>query len=59
MLGATESSEKQNCGGLSNRASTFIIDREGIIRFESRSQRNLGRPPVGHVLKTIDGFKKR
>jgi hypothetical protein len=45
--------------GLSNRASTFIIDREGIIRFESLSQRNFDRPPVDQLLKAIDGFKKR
>jgi hypothetical protein len=45
--------------GLSNRATTFIIDREGIIRSEARSQRNFDRPPVDQLLKTIDGLEKR
>ena len=39
--------------------TTFIIDREGIIRFEARSQRNFDRPPVDQLLQTIDGLEKR
>ncbi len=53
--------------GLSNRATTFIIDRDGVIRFDSRGKRfeahegklNFDRPPVDLLLETIDGFNKR
>jgi hypothetical protein len=53
--------------GLSNRATTLIIDRDGIIRFDSRGKRfeahegklNFDRPPVDLLLKTIDGLKKK
>jgi hypothetical protein len=45
--------------GLSNEARTFIIDREGVIRFAAKDgDANSGRPSVDQVLKTIDGFKK-
>jgi peroxiredoxin len=39
--------------------STFIIDREGIIRFEYRGKGSFDRPPLDRLLKTIDGFPKR
>jgi alkyl hydroperoxide reductase subunit AhpC len=39
--------------------TTFIIDREGIIRFEYRGKGSFDRPPLDRLLKTIDGFKKR
>jgi alkyl hydroperoxide reductase subunit AhpC len=39
---------------------TFIIDREGIIRFASKDgNANSGRPSVDQVLKAIDGFKEK
>ena len=39
--------------------TTFIIDREGIIRFECRGKGSFDRPPVDRLLETIDGFKRR
>ena len=39
--------------------TTFIIDPEGIIRFEYRGKGSFDRPPVDRLLETIDGFKKR
>jgi hypothetical protein len=39
--------------------TTFIIDREGIIRFEYRGKGSFDRPSMDRLLKTIDGFKKR
>jgi hypothetical protein len=45
--------------GLSNRATTFIIDREGIIRLRYEGKGNFDRPPPDRLLKTIDDFKKR
>jgi alkyl hydroperoxide reductase subunit AhpC len=51
--------------GLRNRAATFVIDREGIIRVDSRGDKRFevikgnpipGRPPVDVLLRTIDGF---
>lgn len=41
------------------RPTTFIIDREGIIRFEYRGKGSFDRPPVDRLLETIDGFKRR
>jgi hypothetical protein len=43
--------------GLSNGATTFIINREGVIRLEHRAKGNFDRPTVDKLLKTIDGFK--
>ena len=46
--------------GLTNRPSTFIIDREGIIRFEYRERTGtFDRPPVDRLLKAIDGLEQR
>jgi len=45
--------------GLSNVATTFIIDRDGIIRFKYRGKGNFDRPPVDRLLKTIDGVEKK
>ena len=39
--------------------TTFVIDRDGIIRFEYRGKGSFDRPPVDRLLKTIDGFKER
>lgn len=38
--------------------ATFIIGPDGIIRFEYRGKGSFDRPPVGRLLKTIDGFKR-
>jgi peroxiredoxin len=38
--------------------TTFIIDREGIIRFEYRGKGSFDRPPLERLFQTIDGFKK-
>ena len=52
--------------GFTNRPITFIIDREGMLRFDSRGKRfesqgnlNDDRPPVDCLLKVIDGLEKR
>jgi hypothetical protein len=46
--------------GLSDTPTTFIIDREGIIRYKYRAGSGaFDRPPVDLLLKTIDGFKKK
>lgn len=45
--------------GLSNTPTTFIIDREGVIRFEYRGKGSFDRPSVDLLLETIDGFKKK
>jgi peroxiredoxin len=39
--------------------TTFVIDRDGIIRFEYRGKGSFDRPPVDRLLETIDGHKKR
>jgi peroxiredoxin len=39
--------------------ATFIIDREGIIRFEYRGKGTFDRPPLDRLLKTLDGFHKK
>ena len=44
--------------GLSNTPTTFIIDREGIIRLEYRGKDSFDRPPVERLLETIDGLEK-
>jgi alkyl hydroperoxide reductase subunit AhpC len=41
------------------RPTTFIIDQEGIIRFEYWGKGSFDRPPVDRLLETIDGFKRR
>ncbi len=38
------------------RPATFIIDRDGIIRFEHRGQGSFDRPPVEKILKAMDGL---
>lgn len=45
--------------GLSNSPTTFIIDREGVIRFEYRGKDSFDRPPLDRLLETIDGLEKR
>ena len=45
--------------GLSNRATTFIIDREGIIRLRYEGKGNFDRPSPDRLLKTIDGLEKK
>lgn len=39
--------------------TTFIIDRDGIIRFEYRGKGSFDRPAVDRLLETIDGLKER
>jgi alkyl hydroperoxide reductase subunit AhpC len=39
--------------------AVFIIDREGILRFEYRGKGSFDRPPVDRLLKTIAGFQKK
>jgi alkyl hydroperoxide reductase subunit AhpC len=41
-----------------SRPATFIIDRDGIIRFEHRGKGTFDRPPLDTILKTIDGLGK-
>ena len=45
--------------GLSNYPTTFIIDREGVIRFEYQGKGNFDRPPTDRLFKTIDGFSQK
>ena len=35
--------------------ATFVIDRDGIIRFEHRGKGSFDRPAVDKILKAIDG----
>jgi len=40
--------------------TTFIIDQDGIIRFEYRGKGgSFDRPPTDQFIKTLDGLKKR
>jgi alkyl hydroperoxide reductase subunit AhpC len=42
-----------------NLAATFLIDPEGVIRFQHRSgDRTFNRPSVNQLLKAIDGLGK-
>ena|SRR5207245_6384434 len=42
-----------------NKATTFIIDHDGMIRFAHREGDNdMERPPIELLLKTIDDLKK-
>jgi alkyl hydroperoxide reductase subunit AhpC len=41
----------------SNWPTTFIIDRQGVLRFQERSVNTLDRPPVGRLLRAVDGLK--
>ena len=43
--------------GMSSPA-TFIIDRDGIIRFKYEGNGSFDRPPVDRLLKAIDGLEK-
>lgn len=38
--------------------ATFIIDRDGILRFEYRGKGTFDRPSVDRLLETLDGLKK-
>lgn len=38
----------------SNRPATFIIDREGVIRYERRGKTYSDRPKPAEILKEVD-----
>jgi AhpC/TSA family len=38
--------------------TTFIIDREGIIRFVYRGKGSFDRPPTDKLIETLDGLRK-
>lgn len=42
----------------SNRPATFVIDREGILRFAKRGEKYSDRPGVGKVREVLAGLQK-
>ena len=43
----------------SNRPATFIIDRQGIIRFAQRARKYSDRPNVEKLFQEVDKLAKR
>lgn len=42
---------------VSNRPATFVIDREGVIRYERRGTSFSDRPKVDDILKELERLK--
>ncbi len=42
----------------SNRPATFVIDRDGVIRYERRAKTYSDRPKPAEILKELDRLRK-
>jgi len=42
-----------------NIATTFIIDREGVVRWKLRDSADVDRPGAELILKTLDDLGKK
>jgi alkyl hydroperoxide reductase subunit AhpC len=49
----------QGCQSMANSPTTFIIDREGMVRGKLRDGVDVERPGAELILKTLDGLAKK
>src|SRR5215472_9325739 len=42
-----------------NRPAIFVIDRDGVIRFEYPAKANRPRPPTDYLLQVVDGLAEK